>query len=136
MYSVMLSLHVLVCLLVVLIVLIQSGKGAGFSGLFGGGSSDALFNAPSGSMFLRKVTTGLAVFFFASSILLTYLGVRQRVYTVTHPMSMPMPVGPETAGPLAPAAATPAQPAPGKGPSAPAAAQAVPAPAAAPTQKK
>ena len=68
MYPVVLSIHVLICLMVVMIILVQSGKGAGFSGLFGGGSSDALFNAPSGSMFLRKVTTFLAVAFFTTAL--------------------------------------------------------------------
>ena len=41
MYNVLLSFHVLICVLVVVIVLVQSGKGAGISGLFGGGGGDA-----------------------------------------------------------------------------------------------
>jgi preprotein translocase subunit SecG len=82
MYPVVISIHVLVCLLVILVVMIQSGKGAGLSGLTGGGSSDALFNAPSGSMFMRKVTAGLVILFFATSLLLTFLASRQRVQSV------------------------------------------------------
>ena len=108
MYPVVLSIHVLICLMVVLIILVQSGKGAGFSGLFGGGSSDALFNAPSGSMFLRKLTTVLACGFFTTALLLTYLGARQHVMTVTRSMPMNMPVtAPTPALPAAPEAAQP-----------------------------
>ena len=103
MYSVVLALHVLFCMFVILIVLLQSGKGAGFSGLMGGGSSDAIFNAPSGSMFLRKVTTGLVAAFFVTSLLLTFLAARQRVSSVTQRMAMPM-----EALPAAPVADTPA----------------------------
>jgi protein translocase SecG subunit len=53
-FSVILSIHVVACVLVILVVLLQSGKGAGFSGIFGGGGSDAVFSAPSGSQFIRK----------------------------------------------------------------------------------
>jgi preprotein translocase subunit SecG len=89
MYPIVLALHVLFCLFVILIVLVQSGKGAGFSGLMGGGSSDAIFNAPSGSMFLRKVTTGLVAAFFVTSLLLTFLAARQHGSSVTQRMVLP-----------------------------------------------
>jgi preprotein translocase subunit SecG len=82
-YPLILSLHILVCVLVVFIVLIQSGKGAGLSGLLGGGGGDALFSAPSGSAFLRKVTTGLATGFLLTCLVLTYLTARKGMRTVT-----------------------------------------------------
>src|SRR5262247_1299174 len=83
MYSVILSIHVIVCVLVILVVLLQSGKGAGFAGLFGGGGGDALFSAPSGSSFVRKLTTGLAIAFFATSLFLTYMSARRGLGSVT-----------------------------------------------------
>src|SRR5688572_26131835 len=83
MYSVILAVHVVVCILVILVVLLQSGKGAGFAGLFGGGGGDALFSAPSGSSFVRKLTTGLAVGFFLTSLLLTYMSARRGLSSVT-----------------------------------------------------
>jgi preprotein translocase subunit SecG len=129
MYPVVLSIHVLTCLLVVMVVLLQSGKGAGFSGLFGGGSSDSLFNAPSGSMFLRKLTTGLAVAFFATSLFLTFLGARQHVTTVTRSMPMPVQMPAVPGADTAPAA----QPEGAKAPEAPKAA--APAAEAAPKKK-
>jgi preprotein translocase subunit SecG len=124
MYPLVLAIHVLVCLLVVLIVLLQSGKGAGFSGMFGGGS-DALFNAPSGSMFIRKLTTGLAAGFFITSLLLTYLAAHERSYTVTR--SYPAAQSPAPAGEI-----------PAGAPSAPSGAQvpAAPVKVPAPTDKK
>ncbi len=93
MYSLLLTLHVLVCLLVILVVLIQSGKGAGLNSVFGSGGGDALFSAPSGSMFIRKLTTGLAVAFFLTSLLLTYLSARKGLRTVTRGMWNPAAQG-------------------------------------------
>lgn len=106
-FSVVLSIHVVACVLVILVVLLQSGKGAGFSGIFGGGGSDAVFSAPSGSQFIRKVTTGFAISFFVTSLLLTYLGSRRGVRSVTRQFSIPAST--ET---TAPAATAPTAPAP------------------------
>ncbi|MBK8576675.1 MAG: preprotein translocase subunit SecG [Elusimicrobia bacterium] len=88
-FSVILSIHVVACVLVILVVLLQSGKGAGFSGIFGGGGSDAVFSAPSGSQFIRKVTTGFAVAFSFRPYFLTYLGSRRGVRTVTREFAIP-----------------------------------------------
>lgn len=109
-FSLILSIHVVICVLVILVVLIQSGKGAGFAGMFGGGGGDALFSAPSGSMFIRKVTTGLAVAFFISSLLLTYLGARRGTQSVTREISYPVAPAPETS--TVPPATPPAPEAP------------------------
>jgi len=83
MYPVVLVIHVIVALLVILTVLIQVGKGVGLSGLFGGGGGEALFSAPSGSTFMRKLTAGLAIAFFTTSLLLTYLSARKGLKSVT-----------------------------------------------------
>jgi preprotein translocase subunit SecG len=109
MYPVLLAVHVLICFFMILIVLLQSGKGAGFAGLAGGGGSDAIFNAPSGSMFMRKLTTGLAAAFFMTSLFLTVLGARRYGSTVTQPGPMDFGAPPaaapaEEAAPAAPPA--------------------------------
>ena len=93
-YSLILGVHVVLCVLVIFVVLIQSGKGAGLSGVFGGGGSDAVFSAPSGSSFIRKVTTGVAVAFFVSSLLLTFLGSRRGIRTVTRQFDRPPSASP------------------------------------------
>ena len=111
-FSVILSVHVVACVLVILVVLLQSGKGGGFSGIFGGGGSDAVFSAPSGSQFIRKVTTGFAISFFISSLLLTYLGSKRGVRSVTRQFSIPAsaatPGATETPAPTATAPTAPA----------------------------
>ena len=108
-FSVILSIHVVACVLVILVVLMQSGKGAGFSGIFGGGGSDAVFSAPSGSQFIRKVTTGFAISFFISSLLLTFLGSKRSARSVTRQLAIPASTA--TPGPVA-ATAAPTTPAP------------------------
>ena len=76
MYELMLGLHIVICASLVGVILIQAGKGAGISGMFGGGS-DALFSAPSGSAFLKKVTVGLAIGFVITTLSLTILHSRR-----------------------------------------------------------
>ncbi|OGR88774.1 MAG: preprotein translocase subunit SecG [Elusimicrobia bacterium RIFCSPLOWO2_01_FULL_60_11] len=76
MYELILGLHVLICAVLMIVILIQTGKGAGLSGMFGGGS-DALFSAPSGSAFLKKATVGLAVGFVVTTLFLTILHTRR-----------------------------------------------------------
>ena len=51
-------IHVIVCLALILIVLLQTGKGAGMGATFGGGGSQTLFGSSGGSTFLSKATTG------------------------------------------------------------------------------
>jgi len=84
MQTVFLVIHVAVSFLLILIVLLQAGKSGGLGGIFGGsGSSDALFSAPSGSAFLKKLTTSLAIIFMCTSLLLTIISNRRGLRTVT-----------------------------------------------------
>ena len=89
MYGLILTLHILVCLVLVIIVLIQSSKSGGVGGIFGGGSSDALFSAPSGSAFIKKVTVGLAIAFFCTTIILTFLSGRRSTRSVIQRVGIP-----------------------------------------------
>ena len=80
--------HIIACLSLILIVLVQSGKGAGISGMFGsGGGSDQLFSASSGLAFIKKVTVAIALVFMFTSITLTYLASRRVSRTVTRPVA-------------------------------------------------
>lgn len=112
MYAVLMTVHLAACLLMILIVLLQAGRGAGFN-VFGGGG-DALFATPSGSGFMKKMTAWLAGTFAVTSLLLTLLQGRVGFNSVTNraaPMPAPAaaPAAPQ-AQPAAPAPA-PAQPA-------------------------
>ena len=66
-------IHVIVCLMLVLIVLLQSGKGADLAGAFGGGGSQTAFGARGTATFLSKLTTGAAIIFMATSFTLSLL---------------------------------------------------------------
>ena len=73
MYGIIVFIHIIVCIGLILLVLFQAGNGAGLGNLFGGGGGDQLFSAPSGSAFIRKLTTGMAVVFVLTSLSLTLI---------------------------------------------------------------
>lgn len=77
MQTLILTIHVITCVMVILIVLIQAGRSGGFSGLMGGGGGDALFSASSQQSGLRKATVALAAVFMATSLFLTILSSRR-----------------------------------------------------------
>ncbi|MGE5174996.1 MAG: preprotein translocase subunit SecG [Hyphomicrobiales bacterium] len=64
------AIHVLVCLALTITILLQSGKGGGLAGAFGGGSSQTLFGGRGAATFLSRATTVLAVIFFVTSLTL------------------------------------------------------------------
>lgn len=66
-------LHVAVAVCLILSVLLQAGKAGGMGAAFGG-SSDTMFGTRGPVNFLSKVTTGAAVLFMVTSLLLTYIG--------------------------------------------------------------
>ena len=65
-------LHIFVCVALVLIVLLQAGKGASIGAAFGG-ASQTIFGSPGAAGFLTKITTVAAVLFMITSIFLTML---------------------------------------------------------------
>jgi preprotein translocase subunit SecG len=112
-YYVAVGIYVLVCLTLILVVLLQQGKGGGIANAFGGGASQAAFGARSGATVLSRATTVCAVLFVIGALYLGIAGQRG-------PSSV---VGGR--GPAAPRSNTPAAPAP----AAPAPTQPAPAPA-------
>ena len=65
--------HILICLALIMIVLLQTGKGADMGATFGGGSSQTLFGSTGASTFLTKSTTIVAIAFMLTSLGLAYL---------------------------------------------------------------
>lgn len=65
--------HVIACVILVLVVLLQAGKGADMGAVFGGASS-TIFGSSGAGNFLTRLTTGAAVVFMATSLGLTYIG--------------------------------------------------------------
>jgi len=67
---------VVVCVSLCIVILIQQGKGADVGAVFGG-SSQTVFGSSGAGNFLTRLTAGLAVVFFATSIFLAYSSTRR-----------------------------------------------------------
>jgi len=68
----LIGLHVVVSLALIVIVLLQMGKGAEVGASFGAGGSQTIFGASGGANFMSKVTAGAAVIFMLTSLSLAY----------------------------------------------------------------
>ncbi|CEG58829.1 preprotein translocase subunit SecG [Legionella fallonii] len=73
MYQLILIIHVVVAVALIGLVLIQHGKGADIGAAFGSGASNTLFGSQGTGGFLFKLTGGLAMTFFVTSLMLSYL---------------------------------------------------------------
>lgn len=69
-------LHVVVCLALIGVVLLQTGKRADLAGAFGGGGSQTAFGTRGAATFLAKATTAAAVLFMLTSLGLSVLSSR------------------------------------------------------------
>ena len=74
-------IHVLACFFLIVVVLLQTGKGADMGAVFGGGSQ-TLFGSSGAGNFLTKLTTGTAIAFMVTSLILTYGATRAPVSTL------------------------------------------------------
>ena len=74
MYGFLVFLHVVTCLLLVAVILMQASKGGGLSGTFGG-APNAMFGGRGAGSFLSKITVGLAVVFMTLAILISLVNV-------------------------------------------------------------
>lgn len=100
MYGVIMFFHVLVCVLLIIVVLMQQTKGAGISSVFGGGGgTDALFGGKGATPFFVRLTSGLAIAFFVTSLTLVLLSRRPRAVTAVEKGMQEMPVIPGSAIP-------------------------------------
>ncbi len=75
MYILFVIIHVIVCIALILIVLLQTGKGAEMGAAFGG-ASQTIFGGAGPAPFLTKITTGAAIIFMITSLLLAYMSAR------------------------------------------------------------
>lgn len=66
-------LHVVICVLLTVVVLLQFGKGAEAGAMMGGGASQAVFTSSAKGNFFTKMTTFLAIAFMVNSIILTVI---------------------------------------------------------------
>ncbi len=121
----LIALHIVVSLALIVIVLLQSGKGAEMGASFGSGGSQSVFGAGGGNTFMSKLTTSAAIIFMLTSLTLAYLGGKSGTSSIMPSSSAPAK---QAAKPAAPPAA-PGAPA-GGGATQPAQKAAVPVTAA------
>lgn len=97
-------IHILASIAMILVVLLQTGRGSEIGAAFGSGASQTLFGSSGTSGFMTKMTTGVVIVFMVTSLLLAYF-YSHRQY------SIPATSGATQSGPAAPAAPAPAVPA-------------------------
>jgi len=88
MYTLILVLHFSACALLILLVLMQSGKGSQ-AGIFGSSNSDSVFSGPSAATFITKLTAGVAVFIMISSLYLTMGQGKRGMTSVVDKVNIP-----------------------------------------------
>lgn len=104
------TLHVVSAVFLVLLVLVQSGKGAEISASFGG-SSQTVFGSSGGANFFTKATSFFAAVFMLTSILLTIQGGQARKSVFEGVESSPASKSAPLIPPIAPESSVPASPA-------------------------
>ncbi len=105
MHAFLIAVHVTVSIALIIIVLLQAGKGADLGATFGTGGSQSLFGAGGGSSFLGKLTAWAAVIFMVTSVSLAYLSSKQGTTSIMPskaPVTAPKPAIPLQAKPAAP----------------------------------
>jgi preprotein translocase subunit SecG len=125
MYTLIAIIHIIVCLILMAVVLLQAGKGAEMGAAFGG-SSQTIFGSRGAATFLSKLTVGAAILFMVTSLSLSILS-RERSIAPSIvdteakkeevvPKDVPAAGGPDTlpANPSEGAPAAPPAPAPAK----------------------
>ncbi len=99
-------LHVLVCLFLIIVVLLQSGKAADLAGAFGGMGSQTAFGPRGSATILSKATTISAALFMVTSLSLAILHTREGHTSGSvldkAPLSQPAPAKPATSTPAIP----------------------------------
>lgn len=71
------SVHVILAVVLIVLVLLQHGKGADMGAAFGSGSAGSLFGATGSATFLSRTTGIIAAMFFITSMSLTYLSMNR-----------------------------------------------------------
>src|SRR6202049_4414888 len=120
-YFVLVTLHILVCGLLIIVVLLQSGEAADLAGAFGGAGSQTAFGPRGAATFLSRATTWCAIVFMMTSLTLSVKRAPTGSFStgsiLEHTQSSP-PAKPATRAP-APAPGKPASAVPVQAPPAP-----------------
>ena len=98
MQTVVIILHVVVCIALILIVLLQKGKGADMGAAFGG-SSQTVFGSAGASSFLSKITAAAAIIFMLTSLFLAFMFGKGKTSSIMEGMETPAPITQESSAP-------------------------------------
>src|ERR1700674_170033 len=122
-FAFLVFLHVGVCLVLIIVILLQSGEAADLAGAFGGSGSQTAFGPRGAATFLSRATTWCAVMFMFTSMALAVhvstasggggRSILEQFSKPTPKSAAPAPVPPGQLPPAQPAAPPPAAPAPG-----------------------
>lgn len=89
-------IHILVCVFLILVVLLQTGKGADLAGAFGGSGSQTAFGARGAATLLSKLTTGSVIVFMFTSFSLAIMANRSSRSVVDDAQQQEAPLVPGT----------------------------------------
>jgi len=93
MHTIFLLFHVVIAIALIVLVLLQQGRGAEAGAAFGGGASATVFGSRGSSSFLSRVTAGLATGFFLTSLILAYFATQSSAPTsVMEEVQPPAPI--------------------------------------------
>jgi len=106
--------YVFICFFLILVVLVQQGRGADIAGAFGGGGTQTAFGARGATTLLHKLTTGAFIGFILLSLVLTILERHHRTSVVSSVPAKSAAAAKPAAGPKP--AAVPVKPNPGTAP--------------------
>jgi preprotein translocase subunit SecG len=108
------TVHIIVSISLIIIVLLQAGKGAEMGATFGTGGSQSLFGVGGGATFLGKLTTAAAIIFMLTSLTLAYLSSKPSSTSImpetVKPATLPKESIPQQGKPAGTVPATPQQP--------------------------
>ena len=129
--AVLVTLHILVCFVLIIVIMLQSGNAADLAGAFGGAGSQTAFGPRGAATFLSRATTWCAIVFMMTSLTLSFKRAPNQSTTgsileqTSQPGSAPakstpappiqIPIQPPQSAPVAPAPA-PAQQTPSPAP--------------------
>lgn len=93
MQTLLLVIHYFVCILLILLILLQSGKGSA-AGIFGASGADNIFASPTAFNAVNKLTAVLAVILFCTSILLTISYNKRSHASIMNKVNLPAATAP------------------------------------------
>lgn len=100
MYQLILVIHILVAIGIIGLVLLQHGKGADIGAAFGSGASNTVFGSQGTGSFLFRLTGGLVLTFFVTSVLLSTIVAGQYKQASQQLLRQPMPTVQESKIPV------------------------------------